>query len=237
MPEKVKPIGSTGHGATIHMSTGRGIMVKKHFLLLELLIHMMRASCIHRTNAKIKSMKGTGGRVQSIGKGSDEVHLGRIRRETSRLQIAKKMKVGRKLVKVLREIIQEGREIVLVKVIIIIREGEAVRSNKTTSFPVAFLILIQLQVCGVKKIRARQYILPRMAIRLNGIDGSIVGSQPANFLVLPRRRRSGGGVKEARQMVAGKLIVHNGLEVGTSRDKMVGGGTQEASAIGSGKSR
>jgi hypothetical protein len=51
MSEKVKSISSAGHSTTIHMSTGRGVVVKEHFFLLELLVDM-RTSYFHRTDAK-----------------------------------------------------------------------------------------------------------------------------------------------------------------------------------------
>jgi hypothetical protein len=79
----------------------------------------------------------------------------RIHQEAGRVETAKEMRIGRKLIRVTRRgIIREGREIAII-IVSIIREGEAVRGNKTTGFPVTVLILIQLEVGGVKKINMR----------------------------------------------------------------------------------
>jgi hypothetical protein len=122
MPEKVKAIGSAGHSTTVHVSTGRGVAVKEQFFLSELLVDM-RASCFHRTNAKIKSMKSTGSRVKGIGEGSDEVHRGRISGKAGRVETAKEMRIGRGLVMVVRKgIIGEGKEIIIIIIVVRIRE-------------------------------------------------------------------------------------------------------------------
>jgi hypothetical protein len=155
MPEKVKLISSAGHSTTIHMSMGRGVGVKEQFSLSELLVDM-RARCFHRTNAKIKGMKSTGSRVKGISEDSDEVHLGRICRETGRVDTAKEMRIRRKLVMVIRRgIIGEGREIVII-IVVRIREGEAVRRNKTASLPVTVFSCIQVEVGRVKEINLRR---------------------------------------------------------------------------------
>jgi hypothetical protein len=75
------------------MSTGRGVVVKEQFFLSELLVDM-RASCFHRTNAKIKGMRSTGSRVEGISEGSDEFRLGRICWETGRVETANEMRIG-----------------------------------------------------------------------------------------------------------------------------------------------
>jgi hypothetical protein len=68
------------------------------------------------------------------------------------LETAKEMRIGRRLVMVVRRgIIGEGKEIIII-IVVRIREGEAVRRNKTASLPVAVCSWVDVKVGGVKEI-------------------------------------------------------------------------------------
>ena len=68
-------IGSTSHGATIHMGTSRGGGTKRCFLCTELLIELGPGN-LHLTELEVKSIQGTGTRVQSGNVGIKKGHVG-----------------------------------------------------------------------------------------------------------------------------------------------------------------
>jgi hypothetical protein len=78
MPKVVKAVGSTGHGATIHMGTSRGGRAKGCFLCTELLVELGPRD-LHLTDPEVKSIQSTGTRVQSINVGIKKSHL-RVRK-------------------------------------------------------------------------------------------------------------------------------------------------------------
>jgi hypothetical protein len=119
MPEYVKAISGTCHGTTIHMSTGRGITMKKRFLVSELMIDL-RTCCLHGSNPKVKGMECTGSRVQSISACRNKVHVGAFpHRDTGRMKTLKKVNVWGDLISVRGRIIREEWKIVIIIGIII----------------------------------------------------------------------------------------------------------------------
>jgi hypothetical protein len=78
MPQEIKVIGSTKHGTTIQMGTSRGGGTKRCFLCTELLIELGPGN-LHLTELEVKSIQGTGTRVQSGNVGVKKSHV-RVRK-------------------------------------------------------------------------------------------------------------------------------------------------------------
>jgi hypothetical protein len=150
MPQEIKTIGSTSHGATIHMGMSRGGGTKRCFLCTELLIELGPGD-LHLTELKVKSIQGTGTRVQSVNVGVKKGHV-RIRKGGT-VDAANRMGGRINGVTVNITIIEE----VKVKDGIGGR-GQGQRVNKTTSSKVSILHQIRVKAVKIDIIKLKQEI-------------------------------------------------------------------------------
>ena len=162
MPKVVKAVGSTGHGATIHVGTSRGGGAKGCFLCTELLVDL-GARDLHLANLEVKSIQGTGTRVQSINVGVKKSHIGV--RKGSTMDAVEQMGIRR----------SRTRSIVIIIIIKKVKvengiggRGQTLRINKSTSGKESILHQIFSEVIKINVVKLKQKVGCRMPEIIGG---------------------------------------------------------------------
>jgi hypothetical protein len=160
MPKVVKAVGSTGHGATIHVGTSRGGGAKGCFLCTELLVELGPRD-FHFANLEVKSIQGTGTRVQSINVGVKKSHIGV--RKGSTMDAVEQMGIRRswteRIVIIIKKVKVEHR---------IGGRGQTLWINKSTSGKESILHQIFSEVIKINIIKLKQKIGCRMPEIIGG---------------------------------------------------------------------